>query len=460
MKVKSVPGAWLARNGRRFDCGPYLSGALEAKIILSALPVPKEHLVDLTAGGIAGIVNAGRIKRTWAADSEHGIAFLTSSDILKADLSRLRHISKKTARNNPRLLIEQDWTLITRAGAIGRTAYSRSDMHGMACSEDVLRVIPDCNRISAGYLYAFLSSKFGIPIVTSSTYGAIIQHIEPHHLVSLPVPRLAKGIEQEAHRLVETAANYRTRSAEVVRSVAERFDSMIRPIDIRRDSPRISAVPAAEIQGRFDAQFHDPLVADIKRTLSRLPHAFIRDMCNVVFLPGIFKRVHIDDESYGAKYFTGASLFWLEPIPKGILSRKTKLFEEVLLEQNTILVQAFGQEGGLTGRSVWVGKHLDGATTTHMLVRLRTREPVETAYLYGFLQSEAAYRQIAVLTYGGSIPHLDEAGIGSVVVPLPGERDVRIIGEMVLRALTERDEALDMEKAARALVERAIEEAS
>ena len=80
-------------------------------------------------------------------------------------------------------------------------------------------------------------------------------------------------------------------------------------------------------------------------------------------------------------YFTGASLFWLEPLSKGILSKKTSLFDQVLLEKGTMLVQAFGQEGGLTGRSVWVGEHLDNTCTTHMLIRLRARTVEETAYL-------------------------------------------------------------------------------
>ena len=59
---------------------------------------------------------------------------------------------------------------------------------------------------------------------------------------------------------------------------------------------------------------------------------------------------------YGAPYFTGATLFWLEPQQKAILSRETTLFDDVLLEHGTVLVQAFGQDGGHTGRAVWVGE--------------------------------------------------------------------------------------------------------
>ena len=34
MRTKTIPGSWLHRDGRRFDAGPYTSGALEAKVRL------------------------------------------------------------------------------------------------------------------------------------------------------------------------------------------------------------------------------------------------------------------------------------------------------------------------------------------------------------------------------------------------------------------------------------------
>ena len=86
-------------------------------------------------------------------------------------------------------------------------AYVRPDMDGMwSFSEHVMNVVPDPDRILPGYLYAFLSSKFGVPLVVGGTYGAIIQHIEPHHIANLPVPRLGEKIETRVHRLIQEAA--------------------------------------------------------------------------------------------------------------------------------------------------------------------------------------------------------------------------------------------------------------
>lgn len=129
-----------------------------------------------------------------------------STAILASDLSSLPLISRKQVDANPNFKIGEGWTLITRSGTVGRMAYARPDMNGIACSEDVMRVVPDEAKVKPGYLYAYLSSRFGVPIVVSGTYGAIIQHIEPHHIANLPVPRLGE-IEDQAHNLVQQSAD-------------------------------------------------------------------------------------------------------------------------------------------------------------------------------------------------------------------------------------------------------------
>ena len=57
MKVKTISSAWMLHDGRRFDCGPYMSGALEAKILLEEMSCEKVALRNLTAGHDGGIYN-------------------------------------------------------------------------------------------------------------------------------------------------------------------------------------------------------------------------------------------------------------------------------------------------------------------------------------------------------------------------------------------------------------------
>jgi type I restriction enzyme S subunit len=120
-------------------------------------------------------------------DPEHGVPFLTTSSLLQADLSNLSLLSKKDAQSRQLsfLEIKPGMTLITCSGSIGRMAYARADMEGVWSNQDIMKVVPDPDSIKPGYLYAYLCSRFGVPMIASGTYGAIIQHIEPQHIADL-----------------------------------------------------------------------------------------------------------------------------------------------------------------------------------------------------------------------------------------------------------------------------------
>ncbi len=457
--ARVVRSSWLEEGGRRLDCNPYMSGALEARDALKALKARKEPLKSLTAGHAGGIYNGPMFRRNYVESAGHGVPFITSGTMLLADLSTLPLLRKRDAQSSrlSYLKLKAGTTLISCSGTIGRMAYVRPDMASMWSSQDVLKVVPDESIIPSGYLYAFLSSKFGVPLVVAGTYGAIIQHIEAEHISNLDVPRLGLGVESSAHVKIQRAAELRDKAAFILAEVSAEFDSAFPQVDLSAKAGlQISTILASEVKQRLDAEFHNPITASIRRVLQAVSHVTIGDWCDDIFLPGIFKRIHVADPDFAAPYFTGYSLYWNEPEPKAYLSKATSLFNQVQLKEGMVLVQAFGQEGGLTGRPVWVGSHLHDATTTHMLVRLIAKDRTRAAYLFGFLNSNLAYRQVSCLTYGGSIPHFDKAGISSVLMPLFGSAREQSISQRVLDAIQARDEALSLELEARKLVEDAI----
>jgi type I restriction enzyme S subunit len=458
--ARVVSSTWLDEGGRRLDCNPYMSGAQEARDALKRLGVNKQPLNTLTVGYSGGIFNGPVFSRIWVDDPQYGVPFVGSSDISSADLSNLPLLKKSYAQSKKlaHLELTEGMTLITCSGTIGRMAYVRPDMAGLWSSQHVMKVVPDPKRIPPGYLFAFLSSRFGVPLVISGTYGAIIQHIEPQHVAGLDVPRFDAEIEQRIHSKIALAAVLRSRSAQSLLAISKYFDGLFPDFDLqRKPSLSVSSVSSEQLHTRMDAEYHNPRATEIRKKLAAASHKSIEDWCDDIFLPGIFKRIHVDGPEFAAPYFTGYSLYWNEPEPKGFLSKVTKLFDQVSLKEGMILIQAFGQAGGLTGRPVWVGRHLDKATTTHMLVRLIVKNRDKAAYLYGFLNSLLAYRQISCLPYGGSIPHFDVAGIKTVLVPcLALEKETEIAAK-VLAAVADRDEALQLELDARKIVESLIQ---
>lgn len=469
MKAKSVPSPWLERDGRRLDCNPYMSGALEAKVLLESMQARKDKLRTLTLDGLSGIFHAGRIKRMWVDSPENGHPFLSSTDILQADLSNLSFISKKAVAENPRLLLRAGWTLITRSGTVGRMAYARPDMDGYACSEHVLRVVPDPEKIPPGYLYAYLSSKFGVPLVVGGTYGAIIQHIEPEHIADLPVPRLGKKVEQAAHELIASAAKLRADSsvlleqAKVDTSEAWGIDPALR---LRtKHHPDVNVVLASTLArtARFDAFFYgaaasssDTVIAEISK---RHPIRRIgdTDVSTMVFETTRFGRVSVEDPAFGVPFLSIADMMKGDPKSDCYISRKQAAQVNAIVHSGWLILPRVGQLQGVFGTVSYVPRHLDGVAVSDNNIRIVPVGEDEGAYLWAALSTDLLYQQIIRRACGTSIPYIDSKRVADIPIPWPAKATRLKIADLVKSAMEMRSKASHDEGEAVRLVEDAIE---
>jgi len=99
--ARIVRSGWLQEGGRRLDCNPYMSGALEARDTLKQLKVRKDALGTLTKGHAGGIYNGPMFKRNYVGSAEYGVPFISSGSMLLADLStlpRLRRLDAESGR--------------------------------------------------------------------------------------------------------------------------------------------------------------------------------------------------------------------------------------------------------------------------------------------------------------------------------------------------------------------------
>ena len=468
MKTRMVPSSWLHRDGRRFDSGPYTSGALEAKIRLEELDVPKDKLASLTHGYEGGIYHAGREGRAWVDSPEYGVPFVGSSAILAADLTNLPLLSKKQVVANPKFVLRPGWILITRSGTIGRMVYSRPDMDGMACSEDVMRVVPNPDRVPPGYIYAFLSSKLGVPIVTSGTYGAIIQHIEPQHIADLPVPRLGGKIEQQAHELVEKAAALRVEANHLLRSaIAATLDvwsveDLSATTPLHPDVQIVSAFKLARFS-RFDAAFYSAEAASSDAALSKIGQRMtihqLGEVVAQVFETQRFGRVTVKDRAYGVPFLSISDLVRFDPRTDALVSKKQAEQVNAIAKKGWLVLPRVGQLQGVFGTVCFMPEHLDGVGVSDNNIRIVPTDEDTGAYLWAALSTRICYLQITRRACGTSIPYLDAKRVAEIPIPWPIESQRLAIAANVKRAMLNRSLAVVAEDQARTLVERAIEEA-
>ena len=463
MKAKLIPSAWLEHKGRRLDCRPYLSGAMEANYILSKLAVPKTPLQNLTRGGIAGIFNGPRFARSYVADERHGVPFLDSTDILRADLSFVPMLAKRQVQGRQELLIEPEWTLISCSGTVGRMAFSRADMRGMAGSQHFMRVIADNNKIRPGYLHAYLRSAFGIPLIAGGTYGSVIQHIEPGHIADCPVPRFDNRIEAQAHDYVLEAANLRV---EYQSQLQEATRTLFEAVDLRditsgswhAGNPDLGFLRKVESPTSLRALNFIPRFQQLSASIRTTSFRPLGQLCRPGTLKrgGRFKRIDAEPE-YAYRLIGQKEVFWLRP--EGRWIAKWSVGGDVLVESGTTLVAARGTlgESELYCRAEFIsGSAMEAAYSEDFLRVVGNEALMPPGCLFAFMRSETAFRMLRSISTGTKLQDHHSAFLHELPVPYPNARVRNEIHDIVVDTYEKRHRSVQLEDAAVELVEDAI----
>lgn len=461
MKTSVIQSSWLRKGGFRLDCSPYLGGAIETEIMLESLSVKKEPLGNVTSA----IFNGPKFSRTYVENPDFGVQFIGGSELQHADLVGLSLMSKKRAYSKQlrNLEIKEGMTLITCSGTIGKMAFARAEMEGIWASQHIMKVVPDEQKIRPGFLFAFLSSKFGVPLITSGTYGAIIQSIEPHHISGLSVPRLGESVEKKIDDLIQNSASERCRASQDFISALADYHKSTRLKDFENclsTHPLQSHTVSSEnLSGRLDTNFHRPYhyEALIPFQSGGIASCHVADFSESIVEPQRFKRIRVDDPSAIPLFGTGA-LGGVDPEPMYSIASGSWV-EPYRVDENTLLIPRSGQIYGIIGTAYQpIGRVLDAAVTEDA-IRINCKDTKVAGYLYLALRSPFGLRQLKARCFGGSIPHLDVNHIGNVLVPKISEKEVQRLGYLAANVAALRTSAIEKEREAQSILEDAIEKA-
>ncbi len=366
MKTATATSAWLLDEGNRLDASFHLSDGRMAKALFKKSPCPVEPLSKLTTD----IFSGPRFRRHYVSSPETGIPFLSGSDIVKADFNTTKLISKKMTNSLEALKVEKGWTLVTRSGTIGLTAFTNDDFLGKALTEDVIRIVPNEEMIESGYLYTFLASKFGYALLTQFNYGGVIKHIEPHHITDLPIPLLPERQRQEIHALIEEAARLRVEGNGLLQ---EAEDMLIQTLDIEsellkqltsafeKDTKMSFVVSASKVTAlTLRARNYSPRLHKVIEVLSKWNSDNLIDVLAAEpFYTGRFKRIPSSSKN-AIELLSQGAIFEMKPTGNLISKRAIPNLSNEIVKKGTILVPGQGSlgENEIFGRAKFLWGYL------------------------------------------------------------------------------------------------------
>lgn len=478
MKAVLTDTAQLHSAGRRLDASYHASAGVQAlrlvrqwarvsELVVAEPPgvlheaqagVSTMRRLDLLADVCVadGIFTPGRFRRTYVDDPNYGERWLSPSDMLRAELADLRLISRKGTPQIESLRIHKGWILLSRSGTIGNVAYVRQDMEGLVGSDDVIRIVADASRIPSGYLYAFLCSSYGKALIEQKTYGAVVPHIEAHHVTSLPVPRTKPGIEQRIHDLIERAAALRVQALES-RQEALRLASSVLNVDLSVFEPMtLLTILPKRLNWRLEAAYHAARQA-VESTFaaSHVNRVPIGDLLLDMFYLGKLHRVFVESPHHGVPLLSIADVRKAKLRSDKFVSKtQSRNVNQALLQKNWILVSRTGTPGLVT----YVRREMVGMAGTDHLVRLvPDGSKVLPGYLYVVLDSPVGRGLLLGSVHGSVQLQLPPEYIARIEIPLPSIADQQPVHDLIDRYAEVLTQASESEDRAQALLGEALE---
>lgn len=410
MKFLKVKNKRLSEGSFRFDATFHLSEGVNFRKIIENSGFQTMKIGDV----VDQVFYGGRDRRIYVETPEKGLPFMGSADMLKNDFNNLKLISKKLTKNIGNYKLKKDWILVSRSGTIGNMAYTNADFEGLCASEHIIRIVPKSN-IFSGYLYSYLSSKYGYSLLTQGTFGNVIQHIEPDHIENIPIPILPEETQQKIHNLIADAARLRVEANKLLKEAVEIFEKYDVDGFTKIFQKKVSAL------GFSWASYNNNVECDkIENSISEFLK--IGDVATKCFAPPLFKHIYLDKDN-GHPFLTGAELTkfnkkfyrWLSP-------RGVKNIEDYKVKKGTLLLYKSGTtDGGILGNVFIADDILDDACLSDHVIRIFTEDIKMSYWMFAFYKSRAGVKLLQKTATGSMIPFITPERLRELKFPKPDD---------------------------------------
>lgn len=447
MKWHSVNKNDVFGANYRFDAAYHLSDGVSIRRSITNAPNGTIKIADATERIFYGI----RANRVYVDNREFAIPFMTGANIMLADLSNTKLVSKKHTPGIQEMTLKEGWVMVTRSGTVGQTAWSNKLHAGKYGSEDIIRVVPN-DKIKGGMLYSFLASKYGHSLLTQGSFGAVIQHIEPSFIGNIDIPIFPIEFQSKVDELVRSSASLREEAADLLKTAQNKIDTFLN-IPENLPEQRISIKSVIQSHNtRFEGSYFTSKNRRLYNyIINNFKYKTLKDYTERIFRPGIFKREYVEK---GVMFLGGADIMMAIPHSEKQLSfRQVERMPELKVKKGWMLVTC----GGTIGNTVYIDKQLEQCVISQHVMRIVPKESVPSGFLYAFLSSRIGYELITLFTYGAVIPSVEPHHLELVPIPDFDEIDMQNIDKLVQEHVSKIEEAKEKELLAIQLVEQEIE---
>ena len=451
MRTSAVNSKYIVSHGKRFEGKFYLNDN-------SFLSMEVERLGEINRplSEFANVFNPPVFKRQFCNQTERSVPYFQSSDVPIAEEKSQVFVFKGQAEAL-NLLVKRGDILVTGFGTIGKTRLVSKFQSGTCYANNVCRIRTN-EGVYRGYVYAFLSSKFGNSQLNKNASGSVVRYIEAPGIKKTLIPQFSDAFQKEVDNLIQKSVTLREEATNNL-DKAKRLIIDFCELPFEKETRNhFGEVPFSKLLNSLNTRLDAPVFINngVNWSKDLTKETVLLRNCNIkTWYPGMFKRSYVTN---GYPYIKGSELFLLDPFRKcEQLSRsKTPKLDELWLKEGQLLISC----AGVCGLVKLITKEYEEkqAIGSPDIIRLVSEDSLFTKeYLFAYLQIPAIYDYMQSLKYGSVIERIDISNIETIPVVIPTEELSKFVTEIIRRYSDCTYRAYKLEEQAITMVEQEIE---
>ena len=462
MKTALVSSKEIADHRFRFEGNHYLNHYAYLSLQIERRKDKCAKLED-----VATCFNPPVFKRQFCQDTENAVQYFQSSDVPSLEEKSKVFIYKGQAESL-KLLVHKNDILVTGFGTIGNTRLVSRHQDGVCYANNVCRI--QATGMSAGLIYAFMSSKYGAAQLNSNASGSVVRYIEAPGIKRTLIPLFSDifqkevdDLMQEASKLREEATDELNEAEKILKEAAKLRDLTPEDYDyygLNNSGRKVSCF----IRKRKDI---DTTTINAFNHSERIRNTKASITCQTVslkevllggdtFSTGSFPRIEVK-EGCGIMLINQKDIF--DTIVNGKYISKRNVKTNNLVEYGEVLIAGVGTlgENETFCRAIYANEDLVGQLVSGEFIRMKTNGKVPSGYLCAWLASDYGFRLLRNLQAGTKLCRPIPRLVLEIPVPIVEKDVMEEIDKMVKDAYTKRYRANCNERKAISLVEQEIE---
>ena len=436
MKVGKINSKFVSTD-IRLSAGYFLNDdAVNSRII------EKNYANCKELGEMATVWNPPIFKRQFCENTERAVPYCQSSDVTNAIEGSEVFINKAQAYKVGSV-VEDKQILVTGFGTIGNTRLVNELSHGSSFANNVCRIkVKD--EVLYGFIYAFMTSKYGKSQLNKNASGSVVRYIEAPGIKKTLIPILPEETQQKIHNLIVESAQLRVEANKLLKEAVEIFDEF--KIEYSAGSYVFNKVKIQKISSnkkRFDANYN--VISElVDEKLKDFKYVTVRSQASKIFIGPRSKRNYV---ASGVPFLSTSEMQKANPTKteKFVNHKTAKDFE---IREGWLLTT----RSGTLGDTVYALPCIDKYSVSEDAIRivLNKNSEISNKYLFAFLKSNIGKNSLLSGSYGSVILHLNEDYVGDIKVPVFKEKFEKIEKkvsnyiEFFNKAIVNENQAIDL----------------